>query len=84
MSWENYGNAGWTIDHWLPISLFDLEDSEQLRKVVHWSNLRPMWQTTNYQKWNTHPDELPDDVRAQIPLHFWEAQALPMIEEDAA
>lgn len=52
MSWDNYGSGTgkWDIDHILPISSFDLTDREQVLKVGHYSNLRPMWGPENSSK----------------------------------
>lgn len=50
MTWENYGRYGWHIDHVIPISLFDLSDSEQLKKACNYANLQPMWAKDNWSK----------------------------------
>lgn len=49
MSWENYGNGTdkWNIDHIIALADVDLTDREQLLKVVHYTNLRPLWQREN-------------------------------------
>jgi hypothetical protein len=52
MTWDNYSQTGWHIDHILPISSFDLEINEELKKACHYSNLQPMWATENLQKSN--------------------------------
>lgn len=54
MSWSNYGNSDgcWSIDHILPISSFDLTDSEQLKQANHYTNLRAMWHIDNLLKGN--------------------------------
>lgn len=41
------GVLGWTIDHIVPLSSFDLTKREELLKAVHFSNLRPMWGNQN-------------------------------------
>ena len=41
MTWDNYGTA-WHIDHRDPLRSVDLTDREQLRSVVHYSNLQPL------------------------------------------
>ncbi len=46
MSWENYGLKGWTIDHKIPCTSFSLEDPEEQKRCFHFSNLRPLWNTT--------------------------------------
>lgn len=52
MTWENYGPKGWHIDHVVPLSAFDLTDSEQLAKACHYTNLQPMWCFENISKSN--------------------------------
>ena len=46
MSWNNYPRL-WEIDHIIPLSAFDLTDPEQVKKAVHYSNLRPMYWKQN-------------------------------------
>jgi hypothetical protein len=50
MSWKNYGHGdgNWTIDHYIP--LCSAKTSEELFKLCHFSNLRPMWYIPNLQK----------------------------------
>lgn len=50
MSWENYGQPGWEIDHIRPCASFDLSDIEQLRQCFHYSNLQPLWGVENWAK----------------------------------
>lgn len=50
MTWENYGK--WHVDHIMPLSKFDLTDSAQFKKAVHFSNLQPLWATDNIKKGN--------------------------------
>ena len=52
MTWENYGkNQGcWSIDHTIPKSLAKTE--EEIKKLNHYTNLKPMWHLDNIKKSN--------------------------------
>ncbi len=50
MTWENYGK--WHIDHIFPISKVDLQDTDQLLKVMKYTNLQPLWAKDNIIKGN--------------------------------
>lgn len=45
MSWENYGII-WEIDHIKPCSSFDLTDPDQQKQCFHYTNLQPLFITT--------------------------------------
>lgn len=50
MSWANYGNGGWVIDHRRPCSMFDLTDPREQRACFNWTNLQPLWEQENRDK----------------------------------
>lgn len=54
MSWDNYGiganNSTWHIDHIIPIS--SAKTLEEVKKLNHHNNLRPMWGSDNIRKSN--------------------------------
>jgi hypothetical protein len=45
MSWINHGNI-WEIDHIKPCSYFDLTNIEQQKQCFHYTNLQPLFKTT--------------------------------------
>lgn len=49
MTWENYGKK-WNIDHIVPISFYDLSDTDQVFSAFNYLNLRPAWATDNFKK----------------------------------
>jgi hypothetical protein len=50
MSWDNYGDFGWHIDHIVPCASFDLTDEEQQKKCFHYTNMQPLWAVDNLKK----------------------------------
>ena len=48
MTWENYG--AWHIDHMLPWEHFNLFDEGEHPKVMHYTNLQPLWGPDNQAK----------------------------------
>lgn len=46
MSWRNWGKRGWHIDHIKPCISFDLTDPEQQMACFHYTNMQPLWATT--------------------------------------
>lgn len=53
MSWDNRGE--WELDHKIPVSLG--KSSEEIIKLNHYSNFRPLWRKDNLLKSNTLLDE---------------------------
>ena len=50
MTWDNYGKAGWEVDHIVPCANFDLSVPEQQKKCFHYTNLQPLWAFDNMSK----------------------------------
>ena len=52
MNWENYGygDGKWVIDHHIPISSAETEN--EIYKLNHYTNLKPMWWKENLIKSN--------------------------------
>ena len=50
MSWDNHGLYGWHIDHIVPVS--SAMNEEEIIKLNHYTNLRPLWAKENLQKGN--------------------------------
>lgn len=53
MTWENHSAKGWHVDHIIPISSFDLNNPEDVKKCFHFTNLQPLWAQDNLKKGNT-------------------------------
>jgi hypothetical protein len=45
MNWDNHGVV-WEIDHIIPCSSFDLTKEEEQQKYFHYTNLQPLFKTT--------------------------------------
>ena len=52
MTWENWNNTGWHIDHIKPLSKFNLTDINQIKEACHYTNLQPLWAKDNILKGN--------------------------------
>jgi len=52
MSWNNYGQFGWHIDHIIPCDVFDLTNPVEQKQCFHYSNLQPLWWEDNLKKKN--------------------------------
>ena len=51
MNWENYGTF-WHIDHTIPVSRFNFQNEEDIKKCFNWINLRPLRKEKNLSKSN--------------------------------
>jgi hypothetical protein len=50
MTWENYGEGGWVIDHIRPCASFDLRKESEQMLCEHYSNKQPLWEADNLIK----------------------------------
>jgi len=57
MNWENHGKI-WEIDHIKPCSSFDLTKLEEQQKCFHYTNLQPLFKTTEISQSFGYLDEI--------------------------
>ncbi len=57
MNWENHGQI-WEIDHIKPCSSFDLTKLEEQQKCFHYTNLQPLFKTTEISQSFGYLDEI--------------------------
>jgi len=50
MTWDNWSDVGWHIDHIKPLASFDLTDRKQFLEACHYTNLQPLWSDENLSK----------------------------------
>lgn len=50
MTWDNYGNDSWHLDHVRPCASFDLSNDEEVKKCFHYTNYRPLKAKDNIKK----------------------------------
>jgi len=58
MTWDNWSQRGWHIDHKIPISWFNLKNESCMMKAFHFTNMKPMWAKENILKSNNYSDKL--------------------------
>jgi len=63
MHWNNYGTY-WHVDHIVPVSHFDLTNSEHIKLVHHYTNLRPMEAVANMMRGN----KIEQPIQIHLPL----------------
>jgi hypothetical protein len=51
MTWSNYASY-WQIDHIIPVSFFNFTSEHEQYICFHWTNLRPLFKTSNIIKSN--------------------------------
>ena len=56
MTWENYGVA-WNLDHIIPLSAFNLQDSIHFKASCNYRNLQPLWVQENLSKSDKYNEE---------------------------
>ena len=50
MTWQNYTRKGWHIDHRTPLD--SAKTPKDIEKLMHYTNLQPMWAIENISKSN--------------------------------
>tara|TARA_Y100001978_G_scaffold134162_1_gene119962 strand:- start:38 stop:1039 length:1002 start_codon:yes stop_codon:yes gene_type:complete len=57
MSWENWSQYGWHIDHIRPCESFNFESIEQRKVAFNWRNLQPLSASENTSKQHRYLEE---------------------------
>jgi hypothetical protein len=55
MSWDNYGQYGWHLDHIIPLA--SAKNEEEIYKLNHYTNFQPLWWHENLSKGDKLPEE---------------------------
>lgn len=67
MTWENYGDEGWHVDHIIPLAAHNYEtpDDEDFKRAWSLKNLQPLWGPDNISK----SDRLEKEFQPSLALH---------------
>jgi hypothetical protein len=57
MNWVNWGEV-WELDHMKPLSKFDMSIEENIFKAFHYTNMQPLFKTTEIAKSFGYEDEI--------------------------
>lgn len=55
MTWDNYGQYGWHLDHIIPLSTANTE--QEIYKLNHYTNFQPLWWEQNLSKGDKLPNQ---------------------------
>ena len=50
MTWENRGKNGWHYDHIISVAETDPNNKEAVKRLLHYTNIRPLWAVDNIRK----------------------------------
>ena len=57
MTWDNYSQKGWHVDHVRPCESFNLQNEDEQMVCFNWRNLQPLWASENQQKLDKYNEE---------------------------
>lgn len=69
MNWSNHGTI-WEIDHTIQCIMFDLTDPKQQEQCFHYSNMRPLFKTTDIAKSFGYTNEIGNRNRDRNKLNI--------------
>ena len=50
MTWDNHTINGWHVDHIIPLD--SAKNEEDVKRLMHYTNLQPLWALDNIKKSN--------------------------------